>query len=48
VGHPRRWASIHQRPGQTARVCDPGIYARTPTLATRLAQKGVATIAPHA
>ena len=48
--HPQRWASIYQRPGpKQLEYVSFGMYAEdADALAKRLAQKGVATIAPHA
>ena len=50
MGHPQRWASIYQRPGsKQLDYVSFGIYADdVDALAKRLAQKGVATITPHA
>ena len=49
VGHPHRWASIYQRPSaKQLEYVSFGIYADDlEPLKARLAQHGVATIAPH-
>ncbi len=50
VGHPQRWASIYQQAGpKQLQYVSFGIYAEdADALSKRLAQKGVAAIAPHA